>query len=92
MTMHIICHRILYQRYESFVKICKNSRIEILMKDSYMKSNNNRLLYNSLYNMEFYCTSPYCFEIRIGRDAEGVESNTGFFKTIWTSTIKSILF
>ena len=29
---------------------------------------------------EFYCTSPYCFEIRIGRDATGVESNTGFSK------------
>ena len=27
-----------------------------------------------MYNMEIYCTRPYC----IGRDACGVESNTGF--------------
>ena len=24
--------------------------------------NNNRLLYSVIYNMERYCTSPYCIE------------------------------
>ena len=73
--------------------ICKEKKLQLWSLEKYCikyhfggrkihifwkRDNTNRLLYNRLYNMEFYCTSPYCVEIRIGRDAKGVESNTGF--------------
>ena len=39
MDKRLICVCILYIHYLSFVKIDKNSKTEILMKDSYIKNN-----------------------------------------------------
>ena len=54
--------------------------------ETYMKYNNiNRLLYSGMYNMEIYCTRPYCIENPYWTSAASRPIQV--FNTIRTSTI-----